>query len=335
MKQEQLFWNQKEIGLAELHDHLGGAVTPPVLWSMAHDQGLKLPTKDYWEFSKLVTIQSKYKNLNSYATNYNLPELIQSSPYAVERSVYEVIGKAYRKSNITLHELRFNPMLRNRSGEQDLDHIITGSLRGLQRALLEYHNIKAGIIIMLHRPFSYRQNQIAVEKAIQYSGERGIIGIDLAGPRIKDHHPYSKLKKLFTDARKYNLGTTIHVGEEGGSTREFWEVIDNLNPQRIGHGILAYKDKKLMRELSVRKITLEICPTSNLNTGAVKSLAELKKIIRTLLDNKVQLTINTDGAALNATTIKNEMQLLFDNKIMTQAELFEANQNAFSSTFIR
>ena len=98
-------------------------------------QGIKLPTKDYWEFRDLITVPTKgSKSFDGYLQLFHWTELIQSSPLAVERSVYEVVGGAYRKNNITTMELRFNPMKRNRGGEQDLDHIIAAATRGMDRA---------------------------------------------------------------------------------------------------------------------------------------------------------------------------------------------------------
>src|SRR5207247_4786881 len=104
--------------LTELHVHLGGAVDPAAMWGIAHDQGIRLPTKDYWEFVDLITVrkQSK-KSFEDFLALYHWTELIQSSPLAVEQSVYEVVGGAYRKANITTLELRYNPMKRNRSEE--------------------------------------------------------------------------------------------------------------------------------------------------------------------------------------------------------------------------
>ncbi len=106
-------------------------------------------------------------------------EKIQSSPSAIERSVYEVIGKEYRGSRVTQIELRFNPMKRNLSSELDLDHIIHAALRGMDRAVLEY-GVKAGLIFCLAREFDHPLNDILVEKAIKYR-TRGVVGIDLAG----------------------------------------------------------------------------------------------------------------------------------------------------------
>ena len=171
-------------GLAELHTHLGGSVSSDILWSLAHEQGIALPVKDYWEFDRLVTVSDPrgVANLDALDQIYHWTELIQSSPLAVERSVHAAIGGAYRSQHITTLELRFNPMKRNRGGERDLDHIILAAIRGLDRASLEYPQVTAGLILMMDRTFTARQNEVIVEKAAGWAS-RGIVGIDIAGPR--------------------------------------------------------------------------------------------------------------------------------------------------------
>ena len=111
-----------EAGLAELHTHLGGSVASEILWSIAHEQGIALPVKDYWEFDRLVTVSDPrgVPDLDALDAIYHWTELIQSSPIAVERSVHAAIGGAYRSQGITTLELRFNPMKRNRGGEDDV-----------------------------------------------------------------------------------------------------------------------------------------------------------------------------------------------------------------------
>ena len=143
--------------LTELHVHLGAAVTPAIMWGIAHAQGIRLPTKDYWEFRDLITVGRRRRSFDAYLDLFHWTELIQSSPTAVERSVYEVIGGAYRKNNVTCLELRFNPMKRNRGGEQDLDHIIAAAVRGMDRAVLEYPQVRAGLIFCLDRSLRLRR----------------------------------------------------------------------------------------------------------------------------------------------------------------------------------
>src|SRR5678816_4570801 len=182
-------------GLAELHTHLGGSVATEIMWTLAHEQGIALPVKDYWEFDQLVTVSDPrgVADLTALDQIYKWTELIQSSPLAVERSVHFAIGGAYRSQGITTLELRFNPMKRNRGGERDLDHIIMAAIRGLDRASLEYPLVRAGLILMMDRTFDERQNAIIVEKAIRYA-PRGVVGVDIAGPRPSgERYPYREL----------------------------------------------------------------------------------------------------------------------------------------------
>src|SRR5436190_10856110 len=194
-------------GLAELHTHLGASVASEILWSLAHEQGIALPVKDYWEFDRLVTIADprRVDSLDALDEIYHWTELIQSSPLAVERSVHGAIGGAYRSQGITTLELRFNPMKRNRGGERDLDHIILAAIRGLDRARLEYPQVRAGLILMMDRTFDARQNEVIVEKALAWSA-RGVVGIDIAGPRPGGtRYDYASLSPLVETAREAGL----------------------------------------------------------------------------------------------------------------------------------
>src|SRR5919109_2793219 len=250
-----------EGGLAELHTHLGASVASDIMWSLAHEQGIALPVKDFWEFDRLVTIgDTRVDGLDALNEIYHWTELIQSSPIAVERSVHGAIGGAYRSQGITTLELRFNPMKRNRGGERDLDHIILAAVRGLDRAGLEYPQVRAGLILMMDRTFTPELNAIVVEKAIRWA-PRGVVGVDIAGPRPGgSRYDYRQVAPMVEEARAAGLGVTIHVGEEGGDVgrEEIREVVEVLQPERIGHGILAAREAKLMDELAEAGIVLEI-----------------------------------------------------------------------------
>jgi adenosine deaminase len=328
-----------EEGLAELHTHLGGSVASEILWSIAHEQGIALPVKDYWEFDRLVTVSDPrgVPDLNALDAIYHWTELIQSSPIAVERSVHAAIGGAYRSQQITTLELRFNPMKRNRGGERDLDHIIMAAARGLDRASLEYPQVRAGLILMMDRTFDERQNQIIVEKAIRYRS-RGIVGIDIAGPRPNGgRYPYAQLAPLVDEARAAGLGITIHVGEEGGAhaIEEIAEVVESLRPDRIGHGILAARDPALLAELRERGIVLEICPTSNLLTKALPDEAAVRTTLRAFADAGVRFTIATDGPEMMRTHLRDELDLLLRIGALDEDELREANARGHEASFVR
>jgi adenosine deaminase len=319
--------------LAELHAHVGGAVDAAIMWSIAHQQGIRLPTKDYWQFVELITVShpDKVNNLAEYDQIFRWTELIQSSPLAIERSVYEIIGGAYRKCNITTLELRFNPMKRNREGEQDLDHIITAAIRGQDRALLEYPQVRSGLILMMDRTFPLEMNAVIVEKALRYR-TRGIIGVDIAGPPSPTFS-YRACAELVERARAAGLGVTIHTGEEG-RVEDMWEVVEHLRPDRIGHGILCAYDERLMAEVARHGITLEICPTSNLRTKAVRDLDELRFILTTLKARSVPFTINTDGPEMLLTNVVQEYRLLLAHGILDETGVRRCIEQANAASFL-
>jgi adenosine deaminase len=321
----------RKVQLAELHCHLGGAVAPAIMWGIAHAQGIKLPTKDYWAFREMITVSRRSQSFDGYLQLFHWTELIQSSPLAVERAVYEVVGGAYRKNNITTIELRFNPMKRNRGGEQDLDHIIAAAVRGMDRATLEYP-VRPGLLFCLDRAFPYELNEIIVEKAIAWR-DRGVVGIDIAGPesamfRVADY------RKLFRRARQFGLGITVHTGESGPA-EEVARVVELLEPDRIGHGVKAAYDPRAMAMIRERGIVLEICPTSNLNTRVVSGWEEFRWIFDTFRRNDVRFTINTDGPEMLRTYIRDEMAQLGRLGILSVEEQEQAAATAMAASFVQ
>ncbi len=322
------------VPLAELHTHLGFSVSPAMLWEMAHNQGLKLPMKSYFEFEKSITIYEN-KGYEEYLLLYDLTEKIQSSPDALFVAAQHAVSQAYRLNNIQTLELRYDPMLRNRGGERDLDHLIVFSLQGMERAMLMYP-VRAGIIFMTDRRFTPEQSEVIIQKAIKYKS-RGVVGVDLSGPidlneqtrKFKPGDIASSMKK----AHEAGLGVTVHTGEVT-HLDEMWASIEAFHPDRIAHGIGCVRDKSLMAYLAKNRIPLDTCPTSNLHTKAVKDIDELRNVYRTLVDNGVPFTISTDGPEMNGTSLRREFKLLLENDILTKDEILAANALAHDVSFI-
>jgi adenosine deaminase len=325
--------------LCDLHIHVGAAVAPHILWSIAHDQGFKLPVSTYWEFRDLVTARAdRVSSLGDYlAILHQWTEKIQSSPAAIERSIYEIIGKEFRSSCVTMIELRFNPMKRNLNGERDLDHIIHAALRGMDRACLEY-GVRAGLIFCLAREFPIALNEILVKKAVKYKS-RGVIGIDLAGPEshaLELSDEVEGYRELFARARAAGLGTTVHTGETTHtSVAGVLAVLEKLAPTRIGHGVAAAASPEAVRKLAEAGTVLEICPSSNLRTHAVEDLAGLGRALRTFDEGGVRFTVNTDGPYLLNTHLRNELEMLLDAKILSESQIERCIEVAHAATFLR
>ena len=324
--------------LIDLHIHVGGAVAPHILWSIAHQQGFKLPVKNYFEFVELITARpGKVASLDDYLKiMHTWTEKIQSSPAAIERSIYEVIGKEFRGSRVNQIELRFNPMKRNLNSELDLDHIIHAALRGMDRAILEYQ-VKAGLIFCFAREFDDKVNNIILDKAIKYRS-RGVIGIDLAGSEknaVEFLPGLDQYAELYARARKAGLKTTVHTGETSGTGAEgVIAVISKLKPHRIGHGIKAAYDESAMKLIKEHNVLLELCPTSNLQTKAVESLDEFKHIVRTFWDRGIKFALNTDGPYLLETDMRSEVELIESQGILTRDQVSQTLAWAREYSFI-
>jgi adenosine deaminase len=227
-------------------------------------------------------------------------------------------------------------MKRNRGGERDLDHIILAAVRGLDRASLEYPQVRAGLILMMDRTFTAEQNMVIVEKAGKYAS-RGVVGVDIAGPRPGgERYDYTQIRDHVERARELGLGVTIHVGEEGGrfGIEEIGEVVGALRPDRIGHGILAARDAELMSLLRAAEVTLEICPTSNLLTKALTDEDAVRETFRTFVEGDVPFTIATDGPEMMRTHLRDEFDLLLRIGALDFDEARAANARAHEASFI-
>jgi adenosine deaminase len=221
-------------------------------------------------------------------------------------------------------------MKRNRGGEQDLDHIISAAIRGMDRAMLEYP-VLPGLILCLDRAFPFQLNEIIAEKAIAYRA-RGVVGIDIAGPESADFKP-ADYKRLFERCRRRGLGVTVHTGESG-SVDEVAVVIEQLEPSRIGHGVKSAYDPRTMAMIRERGITLEVCPTSNLNTRVVSGWDEFRWIFDTFRRNGVRFTINTDGPEMLKTYIRDELAMLGRLGILSVEEQEQSAEWARQASFV-
>jgi adenosine deaminase len=207
----------------------------------------------------------------------------------------------------------------------------------MDRACLEY-GVRAGLVFCLAREFSLDLNEILVKKAVKYRA-RGVVGIDLAGPEahaLELGDSVEGYRALFERARAAGLGTTVHTGETTyTAVPGVLAVLDKLAPARIGHGIAAAASEEATRKLVESGTVLEICPSSNLRTRAVDSLAELGAALRTFEEAGVRFTINTDGPYLLNTHLRQEYELLLDAGILSEAEVERTVAVARAASFIR
>lgn len=328
--------------LSELHAHLGGGVDAATMWELAHEQGIKLPYRDYWEFAAATNVGAGTEGLDGLDRIYHLTELIQSSPEGVFRAVHGMISGGYRSQRITTHEVRFNPAKRNRGGERDLDAIVMAAVHGIDRATLEYP-VRAGLILMMDRGFPYDLNAAIVERAIRFR-DRGVVAVDIGGPRpggAPPPYPYRDLAPLVERARDAGLGVTLHAGEEGVTAPDAGPYVEEmrqvlaLGVDRVGHGIIAAMDPRLQEEVLAAGVVLEICPTSNVRTGAVRDEEQIAEIVFALEAAGVPIVIATDGPEMIGTRLRAEYALLVRRGALTAEGARRANARGHEVSFIR
>jgi adenosine deaminase len=329
-------------GLSELHAHLGGSVDAATMWELAHEQGIKLPFRDYWEFARATNVGGGTDGLEGLDRIYHLTELIQSSPEGVFRAVHGMISGGYRSQRITTHEVRFNPAKRNRGGERDLDAIVMAAVHGIDRASLEYP-VRAGVTLMMDRGFPPELNAAVVERAIRFR-DRGVVAIDIGGPRPGGSpapYPYRDLAPLVARARDAGLGVTLHAGEEGvnapdpGPFVEEMHQVLALGVDRIGHGIIAAMDPRLLERVLEAGVVLEICPTSNVRTGAVRDEEQMAEVVFTLESAGVPLVIATDGPEMIGTRLRAEYAMLVRRGALSADGARRANARGHEVSFVR
>jgi adenosine deaminase len=316
--------------VADLHVHLGSASTGHLLWEMANQRGIALREKNYWKFIDSVKIDHNI-GFESYHSYFDLTQLIQSSPDAIEKSIHEAISLSYRKANIDLMEIRFNPMRRNADCTYDIDRILLSAYVGMTRAMMEYP-IKAGLILEMDRRFTPKMNKIIVQKAIQHKSQ-GVVGVDVSGPN-NDNFSFDDIFPLTDLAKSHGLGVTIHTGE-AQPVEEVREVIDKIRPNRIGHGIRSIDDEDVIKKLLKHDICLEVCPTSNVTLSVVKDWEDMKNTIRKLTDSGVALTINSDGPVFLQTNALKECENLIEREILTRDEIANCQANSRKYTFVK
>ncbi|MDR2777699.1 MAG: hypothetical protein LBB24_02945 [Rickettsiales bacterium] len=294
--------------MRDLHLHLSGGTSHALLFEILNESGRKIKTRSYREFVETLTMDSaKIRNMDNYLEINHIIDETQSSPRAVELSVYDSYKSAFL-SGCDYLELRWNPYKRSQDFKVDLDRLIVAARSGFERANSIF-GIDGSMIFCLGRDCSEEQNESIFKKAIQYC-RRGVVGLDVAGPEAKVHLK-PEFEQYYKIANAVGLMTTIHCGEVmyDGLEDVIATVFENYRPKRIGHGVQIHRYPNLMKMASAMGIVFEICISSNLMTRVVKSTREFFNIFKALEDHQIKYTICTDATFPLRTNIARENEI--------------------------
>ncbi len=280
----------------DLHCHLGGSIRLKTLVELADEQSVPLPSKDIGKLKKTIS-PSEFRSLEEYLAAFTTTESVLRDPAALERVAYEVCEDA-AKENVIYLELRFGPT-NYETDDLSPQRVVSSVLDGMKRAEKDY-SIKTGLILCGIRTELERTRE-AAELAVIFQG-RGVVGFDLAGAE-RGHRP-KDLMEAFAPVLKNFVPVTVHAGE-GYGAKSIEEAINYLRADRIGHGTKIQENTKLYDYVNVRRIALEVCPTSNVQTRVVSSIGT-HPMLRYFRDD-LRVCINTDNRTISDTTVTNEL----------------------------
>ncbi|NTU79031.1 MAG: adenosine deaminase [Chloroflexales bacterium] len=277
----------------ELHLHLEGTITPRTLLELARRNGVTLPAADEAGVAALF----RYRDFGEFLGIFMALARAIVCGEDFERLAYE-LGLDLAAQEVRYAEVMISPMQYINRG-LDLREVIEGTLAGFARAERE-----AGVILRLALDYGRQygpDRAWAVLEVARQTQPLGVVGWSIGGNEIG--HPPEPFAPIFAAAREAGFGLMAHAGEVVGPA-SVWGAINALGVSRLGHGIRAADDPALMAALHERGVVLDVCPSSNLLTGAVATWPAHP--LRRLHEAGVPVTINSDDPTFFATTITEE-----------------------------
>jgi adenosine deaminase len=320
-----------------LHDHLDGGVRPQTVIELARDlKYKKLPPGDAEELKKWFHRGAQRGSLPLYLEGFAHTTAVMQTEEALERVAYEMM-EDMRDDGVVYVETRFAPVFHTEKGLH-WEEIVNAVLKGLERGKNDF-GVEYGLILCAMRNMTLSQ-EIA-ELAIDFR-ERGVVGFDLAGE--EGGYPPKKHVDAFHYIQRENFNITVHAGEAFGK-ESIWQAIQWCGAHRIGHATRLIEDMKfddddptqvvsmgyLAQYVLDKRIPLELCLTSNVDTGAVKSVEEHP--FGVYYRYKFRVTLNTDDRLMSDTTLTKEFKIAHDVFKLSVTDIEKMTINAMKSAF--
>lgn len=292
---------------------------------VARQHGVDLPSWDLEELRPYVQVVDDEPNYMEFLNKFTLLRRFYSTREAVVRVAYEAVTDA-ALDNIKYLELRFNPVALARSQGFSYEEVTDWVIEAVNHAQGD-HGIQVRLIVQMnrHEP-EYARRLVEVAAARQY---KGIVGIDLAGNEVD--FPATPFYDVFRWGKSQGLRITAHAAE-WGPPEHIREAIEVLGAERIGHGVRAMEDLSVIDLIMQKRITLEMCPTSNLQTGSVTGLGQHP--IWAFHQIGIPVTVNTDDPSISNTTLTDELLVTMQGIGVPLRAIHEMTLNAARAAFL-
>jgi adenosine deaminase len=303
-----------------LHEHLDGGLRPQTLLELCRERGLSTPAEDAAALATWVQANANSGSLGRYLAGFKLTVEAMASLSACERVAFEAAEDALADGCV-LAEFRIAPLLLEPFGLQG-EAVVEALLAGLRRSALP-----CGLIVCAMRHESSEHTLRSALLAARYAGQ-GVVGFDLAGAEVG--HPPGDHAAAFAAARDAGLGLTCHAGEADVGARVLEAAA--LGARRIGHGIHIVDDDANLRRARELGLHFEVCPSSNVHTGATASLAAHP--LRRMLQAGLSVSLSTDNRLMSGVSLSGEWQHVQRAAGIDAATLQTMNRAAAAASFM-
>lgn len=304
----------------DIHLHLDGSMSVEMIRELARIQNMPLSYTDE-ELTDILQVSDGCSDLNEYLEKFPFPLLFLQTKEGLSKSV-ELLCEELYECGVIYAEIRYAPQLHCDKGMTQKD-AVEAAIDGMRNSPIPVRLI----LCCMRGDDNHEKNLETVNLAADYL-DKGVGAIDIAGAEAL--FPTEDFAYIFELAREKNIPCTIHAGEAAGP--ESVSKALEFGTKRIGHGVQSVKDEALMVKLKEEGITLECCPTSNINTAIYKSVEEFP--YRTFIDKGVKFTINSDNMSVSNTTVKEEFIALNDTFGIKRSELLQLLSNSIDAAFI-
>lgn len=288
----------RAIPKAELHLHLDGSVRPKTILELAKQEGMPLPTDDVDKLRDFLEANDRTSSLIEYIEFFELPIAVLQTVPALERATYELCEDVATE-NVRYVEIRYGPWLHVQRG-LSLTDVIRAVLNGWSKGRKDF-SLEGGIIATALRDMPPAQNLSLAQVAGRFIDD-GLIGFDLAGDEAG--HPPILHEDAFRVARSLGLNITIHAGEAAGP--ESIRQAISMGARRLGHGVRAQEDPEVIAMIKENDVQLDMAPTSNAQTKAVRRLDDHP--LKRYYEHGIKVTISTDSRTVSDITLTQEYE---------------------------
>ncbi len=308
----------------DLHCHLDGSMSPEVIELLMEEEGKEGSDKlTIRQIRERLQVSDDCKSLAEYLEKFDLPISYIQDEKGLKYGAYDLLKNA-SKENVKYIEVRFAPTI-SVNDRMTTRQVIEAVLEGIKKAEEDYP-IKGQVIVCGMRHYSIETNIEMLKEARNYLGH-GVCALDLAGDEAA--HPTTEQVELFKTAKSLDMPYIIHSGETG--SLENVKTAVELGAKRLGHGIALIKDKNLMKTVKEKRIGVEMCPTSNLQTKAIENWDQYP--LNDFLEAGILATINTDNRTISNTTISKEFSQINKNLGISPETILRLTKNAIDTSF--